>query len=99
MPKRPGPQKEWEQSLIDAYYDYRWRQILQPLHDDFQRWAAGELTHADMDQAIHQTHKKTQELYSLFTQSRSWLVRVIQFDEEWFQEWARGHPSPASHKE
>ncbi len=39
--------KEWEQALIDAYYDYRWRHVLQLLYDDFQRWAAGELTPAN----------------------------------------------------
>jgi hypothetical protein len=33
LPKRPALQREWEQALIDAYGDYRWRQILQPLHD------------------------------------------------------------------
>jgi len=99
MPKRPSPQKDWEQALIDGYYDYRWRQVLQSLYDDFQRWASDELTHADMDQAIHQTHKKTQELYGLFAQSRAWLVRTIQFDEVWFKEWVRDHPLPARKKE
>jgi hypothetical protein len=95
MPKRSSPQKEWEQALIDAYYDYRWRQVLQPLHDDFQRWAAGQQSHDDLDHAIQETHKKTQELYTLFTERRQWLVRAIQFDEEWFQSWVKDHPAPA----
>ena len=84
MSKRPLPEREWEQSLIDAYYDYRWRQVLQPLHDDFQLLAAGKLTHDDLDHAIHETHKKTQERYNLFTERRRWLVQAIQLDEEWF---------------
>ncbi len=96
MPKRRSPQREWEQALIDAYYDYRWRQVLQPLHVDFQRWAAGELEHADLDRAIHETHKQSQQLYGLFTQSRYWLVRAIQFDEDWYLRWVKDHPAPGS---
>lgn len=56
------PEYQWEQALLDAYYDFRWRQVLDPLYDKFQRWKAGELDHAEMDKAIHQTHKQTQEL-------------------------------------
>jgi hypothetical protein len=95
MAKQPPPQREWEQALIDAYHDYRWRQVLQPLYDDFQRWAAGELKHDDMNEAIHAVHKKNQGLYSLFTERRSWLVRAIQMDEDWFQEWVKDHPAPS----
>ncbi len=93
--KRLSRQKEWEQALIDAYYDYRWRQVPQPLHDDFQRWAAGELSHADMNEAIHQTDKKNRELYNLFAQSRKLLIQVIQFDDEWFHDWVKDHPPPS----
>ena len=95
MAKRYSPQREWEQALIAAYYDYRWRQILQPLHDDLVHWAAGEREHADLDRAIHEAHKESQQLYRLFTQSRGWLVRAIQFDEEWFQGWVKDHPAPS----
>jgi hypothetical protein len=95
MPKRHSPRREWEQALIDAYYDHRWRQILQPLHNDFRCWAAGELAHADLDRAIHETHNKGQELYGLFAQSRYWLVWGIQFDEDWYQGWVKDHPMPA----
>ena len=92
--RRETPQWKWEQALIDAYYDYRWHQVLDPLYEKFKRWEAGKLTHHDMDQAIHETHKQDQELYSLFTQSRSFLVGAIQWDEEWFEEWIVDHPSP-----
>ena len=94
MSKQPLRQRQWEQALVDAYYDYRWRQVFQPLYDDFQRWAAGELTHADLDQAVHQTHKKTQELYRLFSEKREWLARAIQLDEDWYREWVKDHPAP-----
>ena len=43
---------------IDDCYDYRWCQVLDHLYDKFQRWKAGELTHWDMDEAIHKTHKQ-----------------------------------------
>jgi len=29
--RRQRPEWKWEQALIDAYYDYRWRQMLNPL--------------------------------------------------------------------
>ena len=86
--------RQWEQALIDAYYDYRWRQILEPLYEKFKLWEAGELEHADMDQAIHAAHKESQNVYSLFTESRSWLVGVIQWDREWFEAWVKDHAPP-----
>ena len=97
MPKQPSLQRQWEQALVDAYYDYRWRQVLQPLYDDFQRWAVGELTAVcdDLDHVIHDTHKKTQELYRLFSEKREWLARAIQLDEDWYPEWVKDHPAPA----
>ena len=94
-PQTPGYQ--WEQTFLDAYYDYRWQQVLEPLYQKFQQWKAGELDHMDMDEAIHQTHKQTQEVYVFFTQKRDWLVRVIQFDEAWFQVWVKDNPPPAGY--
>jgi hypothetical protein len=90
--KRKTPEWQWERDLIDDYYDHRWRQVLDPLYDKFQRWKAGELDHYDMDQAIHETHKQNQELYRFFRESRSFLVRLIQWDREWFEGWVADHP-------
>jgi hypothetical protein len=92
--RRQTPEYKWEQALIDDYYDHRWRQVLNPLYEKFKRWEAGELQHHDMDQAIHETHKQNQELYRLFRESRSFLVGLIQWDEEWFDEWVMDHPPP-----
>jgi hypothetical protein len=92
--KRKTPEWQWEQALIDDYYDHRWRQVLDPLYDKFQRWKAGELDHYDMDQAIHETHKQNQELYKLFRESRSFLVGLIQWDRKWFEGWVEDHPQP-----
>ena len=86
--------REWEQALIDAYYDHRWHQVLDPLYEKFQRWKAGDLTHADMDQAIHETHKQNQDLYRLFREDREFLMGLIQFDREWFDGWVADNPPP-----
>ena len=80
--------------MIDAYYDYQWRLTLDPLYDKFQQWKAGELSHDEMDQAVHQTHKSCQDVYNLFTTKRDLLVRIIEFNQVWFLQWAQGHPKP-----
>ena len=92
--RRPAPVWQWEQALIDAYYDHRWHDVLDPLYEKFERWQAGELSHDDIDEAIHQTHKQTRKLYTLFTEKRSFLVRLIQWDAAWFDEWVKDHPPP-----
>ena len=88
---------QWEQALIDAYSDYRWRQVLNPLYEKFQQWKSGELGHMDMDEAIHQTHKENQEVYIFFTQKRDRLVQVIQLNEDWFKAWVKDNPPPAGY--
>jgi hypothetical protein len=89
-----APEREWEQALIDAYYDHRWHQALDPLYEKLQRWKVAELTHADMDRAIHEAHKQDQDLYILFMQDRSLLVGLIQHDRAWFKSWVADHPPP-----
>jgi len=91
------PEYQWEQALIDAYYDYHWREVLEPLYQKSQQWKVGELDHIDMSEAIHQTHKQTQEVYRFFTEKRVWLVRVIQLNEAWFQEWVKDNPPPVGY--
>jgi len=91
---RLTPEWQWEQALIDAYADHRWHQVLDPLHEQLHRWERGELTHDDLDQAIHQAHKETQRLYGLFTERRERLVRLIQWDQEWFTPWLAEHSPP-----
>lgn len=54
------------------------------LYEQFQRWKVGELSHLEIDEAIHKTHKACQKVYSLFTGKRDFLVSVIQFNEDWF---------------
>ena len=92
--RQTTPEWQWEQALIDAYHDCLWRQVLEPLYEKFQRWKTGELTHNDMDRAIHEVHKQNQEIYKFFTQKRSFLVRLIRWDWEWFESWLADHPPP-----
>jgi hypothetical protein len=92
--KSKSSEGQWEQALIDAYYDARMHEVLDPLYEKFQQWKAGELQHWDMDQAIHEAHKMNQKLYSFFTQRREMLVFLIQSDEEWFFPWVADHPPP-----
>ncbi len=73
---------------------YQWHLVLDPLYEQFQRSKAGEVSHLEMDEAIHKTHKACQQVYSLFARKRDFLVSVIQFNEEWFPEWVNDHPKP-----
>jgi len=47
----------WEQALIDAYYDYRWHQVLDPLAPAVRRWEADELDHVELVRAAMRIHK------------------------------------------
>ena len=85
---------QWEQEMIDAFYDYQWHLVLDPLYEHFQRWKAGEISHEDMNEAIHKTQKPRRNIYNLFTSKRDFLVGLIQFDEVWFPQWAKDHPRP-----
>ena len=81
--------------MLDAYYDYQWRLVLDPLYEKFHEWKAGKFSRSEMDKAIHETHKSSQNVYSLFTTKRDLLVRVTQFNEGWFSQWVKDHPQPA----
>jgi hypothetical protein len=59
-PHSPGYQSE--QVLLDAYYDYRWREVLEPLYQKFQQWKAEELNPPVMYKLINQIHKQIQEV-------------------------------------
>jgi hypothetical protein len=94
-PRRPAPQRDWEQQLIDAYSDARWRAALDPLYEEFRRWKAGELTHDDLDRAIHRTHRQGQQIDAFFTQRRAELVALIQWDRDFFEPCVAAHPPPS----
>lgn len=41
-----------EQALIDAYADYRWQQVLDPLYLKLQQWKAGDLGHWEISELV-----------------------------------------------
>jgi len=92
--KQCSPLYLWEQEMIDAFHDYQWHLVLDPLYEKFQAWKAGEFSHDEMDEAIHKTHKSCQDVYNLFTNKREFLVGAIQFNEDWFPQWLADHPKP-----
>lgn len=87
--------RQWEQELIDDYYDYRWHQIMEPLCDRMQAWKEGDLTHTEMDQTLEEAHQQICEVRSLFRQRQDRLVNLVQhWDREWFENWVREHTPP-----
>ena len=92
--RKHSPLYQWEQELIDDFQDYQWRLVLDPLYEQFQRWKAGGISHLELGEVIHKTHKQCQEVYSLFNNKRDFLVKVIQFNEDWFPNWVKDHPKP-----
>jgi len=92
--KKRSPLYKWEQEMIDAFYDYQWHLALDPLYEQFQKWKAGELSHLDIDEAIHKTHKVCQGVYSLFMSKHDFLASAIQLNEDWFPQWEKDHPRP-----
>ena len=92
---------QWKQEMIDAYHDHKrsspvdqWHLVLDPIYEKFQDWRTGKVSHLEMDNAIHETHKSCQKVYSLFTSKRDFLISLIQFNQEWFPEWVKDHPLP-----
>jgi hypothetical protein len=92
--KNRSPLCQWKQEMIDAYHDHQWYLVLDPLYEGFQVWKTGKVSHQEMDEAIHETHKSRHKVYSLFTSKRDFLISVMQFNEEWFPEWVKDHPRP-----
>lgn len=86
--------REYQQALIDAYYDTRMHEILDPLYEAFQQWKRGNIKHNDLTELIHKVHRENQRVYSLFTQSRHHIVACIKLDDDWFQKWLRNNPPP-----
>jgi hypothetical protein len=80
--------KSWEQAMTEAYWDYRWRQIMEPLCDTFQRWKAGKLRHADVDRAIDAAYKEKCAINSVLGQRHDRAAAIIRcWDSEWFEAW------------
>jgi len=50
--------KSWEEQLTDAYWDDRWRKIMEPLCETFQRWKAGKIGHEEVNRAVDEAYKE-----------------------------------------
>jgi hypothetical protein len=86
----------WEEALTDAYWDYRWRKLMDPLCDAFQRWKAGELSHEDVNDAIDEAYKEKCLVNNLLGYRPDRAAAVIQWwDREWFLTWIEEHRPPA----
>jgi hypothetical protein len=85
----------WEEALTDAYWNYRWTRIMDPLCDTFQRWKAGELGHKDVNAAIDEAYKEKCLINNLLTYRPDRAAAVIQWwDREWFLEWIEENRPP-----
>jgi hypothetical protein len=90
---------QWEQTLVDDYCDYRWRQLMEPMCAKMEGWRAGTLTYADMDQALEECHRQVCDARTVLNQRRDRLVTLIQLiDREWFLGWIEEHSPPAEAK-
>ncbi len=84
--------KNWEQAMVYAYWDYRWRQIMNPLCETFRRWKAGELGHADVSRAIDGAYMAKCVINSLHAQREDRAVAAIRAsDRAWFETWLEEH--------
>lgn len=91
--------RKWERALLEAYEDHRQRQVFETLYQSLLQWKGGEISNAEMANALHQADEQSQNLYELLNQSRDWLVRVPQFlDEDWFRAWVKENPPPAGYQ-
>lgn len=70
MMRKSKARRQREREIIGKYYDKKMREILGPLHDEFQRWKSGEISHDEISYAIHRCHRENQKIYRLFTSSR-----------------------------
>jgi hypothetical protein len=96
--KRGTPQWNWEQALIDDYYDHMWREALDPLHDTMHKWLerdrGSDNGNIDIDKSVHETHKASRKIFNLFTEKRRFVVITIQMDHKWFEKWVADNPPP-----
>jgi hypothetical protein len=84
--------RQWEQALIDAYHDFRWREVLEPLYEKFRRWEAGELDHAALGASIRAANGPIVDSRRFFAQKRSVVVKFAQWEREWFEDWVSMTP-------
>ena len=91
----PSSTQEWEQKLVDDYYNYRWHQVMDPLCDQLQKWKAGNLFHREMDSVMTKVQSEIWEIRNIFGQRQDRLVNLVQWlDRQWFLEWIKEYTPP-----
>jgi len=94
-PRESSSSQWWEERLVADYREYRWRQLLEPMCRRMEKWKAGELTSAEIEQAFEECYQKITELRHILNQRSDRAALLIQvLDREWFQEWIREHTPP-----
>lgn len=94
-PREYSTTQWWEEQLVADYREYRWRQLMELMYRQMEKWKAGELTSADMEQAFEECYHKITELRHILNQRSDRAALLIQvLDWEWFQEWIREHTPP-----
>ena len=84
--------KDWEQRMIDAYYDYSWRRMLEPPCETFKAWKADKIGYAEVNQAIEGVYREKCALNNLVSQRYDRTACLIQvWDREWFDAWIKEH--------
>ena len=84
--------KDWEREVMEAYWEHRWRQIMDPLCETFQKWKAGEIGHEKVDEAIDEAYKEKCAINSLLAQRQDRAAGIIRCsDPEWFEAWIKEH--------
>lgn len=63
--------REYQQSMIDAYYDLKMHELLDPLYDAFLLWRKVSLTHDELNELIHKAHRKNQRLWGFLRKRRA----------------------------
>lgn len=71
-----------EGEIIEEYYDMKMEKALEPLYQKFQKWKKGKISHKEISDAIHECHKETQKIYSIFNSSREFLMKLIEANND-----------------
>lgn len=94
-PRESSSSQWWEERLVADYREHRWRQLMEPMCRRMEKWKAGELTSAEIEQAFEECYQKITELRHILNQRSDRAALLIQvLDREWFEEWIREHTPP-----
>jgi len=85
----------WRREMIDAYYEERIREILQPVAGAAHAWEAGDLSSSGFLDEIFTAQRAARSFNGGFVGGHDILEGLIRADERWFATWVQDHPQPA----